>query len=223
MEDLISSECDSEGLQQQIENILVKAHTQARMSGLGSNNIPGELEIFIQKLLTPKLPWYTILNKYVSQIVKDDYSYRRPNRRYIPDYYLPTLYSEAIGDITIAIDISGSVRESEFTQFISEVTHVMKRIKPKELTLILFDTKIKSINKIKSLADLAKVKFVGRGGTSIEELITELNRTKPVVSIVLTDGDFRIPSTEVKSPLIWLIHNNPSFKIHYGKTVHYKI
>ncbi len=209
--------------QQMVEGLLVKAYTQAKMSNSGIGDIPGELEIFINKLLTPKLPWYTILNKYINKIVKDDYSFRKPNRRYLPDYYLPSLYSENVEDITVAIDISGSVSDSEFTQFITEVTHIVKRIKPKTTTLILFEQGIKSINKISDIKDLAKIRFIGRGGTDIKEVVTHLNKTKPVISLIFTDGDFYVPKKDIKSPVIWLIHNNPKWKIHYGKTIHYKV
>jgi len=211
------------GLQDQIEELLIRAQIQSKMADEKPGSIPGELELFIESLLTPKLPWHKILYKYLLSITKDDYSYKRPNKRYLPEYYLPSLYSEGMGKLAIAVDISGSVTDLEFKQFITEVGAMLKQLKPSEISLILFDTEIKSITSIKSMNDLMKVKFVGRGGTDIYPILQHLDKTKPQISVIFTDGDFNIPKQGTKVPLIWLIHNNPKFSIHYGKTIHYKI
>lgn len=210
-------------IQREIEDILVRAQLQAKMAGNSPGAIPGDIQIFLNKLLDPKLPWNRILAKYLNKYSKNDYSWKKPSRRFFPTHYLPSLYSEFLMDLAFAVDTSGSVSDKDFHRFISEVNGVMRMMKPEKLTLIQFDTEIKSVDQVKSLNDLANVKFTGRGGTDVSPVIEWANKNKPQVLLIFTDGEFGIPSFDCKSDLVWLIHNNPRFTYPQGKVIHYEI
>lgn len=221
MEDLVPADAPGE-LVEAVNDILIRAAMQSKMANEKPGSIPQELEVFINSLTNPKLPWHQILMKYVNSTNKEDYSWQRPNRRFMPDMYLPSLYSESLGHIAVAVDTSGSVSGEEFTQFISELHSIIKSVKPKEITLIDFDTSIKEVHKVKSVQELSKIRFKGRGGTCVRDLINWVNAAKPTVTLVFTDGEF-YNSSDTKLPLVWLIHNNKRFKSKYGKTIHYDI
>lgn len=210
-------------LQNKIEDILVRAAVQSRMQGDKPGTIPGSIQIFLDKLLNPKLPWQTILRKYMNNMNKVDYSWRRPNRRYFPDHHLPSLYSEALVDIAVAVDTSGSVSDEEFHRFVSEVASIFKSHKPKKITLIQFDTSLRAINEVHSLDELKALKFTGRGGTLIKPVIDWVHENKPQLMMIFSDGGFHHYNQPVKSPLLWMIHNNPKFTAPYGKIVHYEV
>ena len=54
--------------------------------------LPAELERYIQELLNPVLPWKEILARFVDQVSRNDYSWTRPNARYMAQgFYLPAL------------------------------------------------------------------------------------------------------------------------------------
>ena len=210
-------------LEEAIQDILVRAQLQSKMAGDKPGTIPGEIEISLNKLLDPKLPWHRLLAKYLNKYAKNDYSWRKPSRRYFPKHYLPALYSEHIMDLVFAVDTSGSVSDEDFNRFISEVAGVLRMMKPEQITLIQFDTEIKAVDKIQHLQDLYKVKFTGRGGTRIESVIEYINQNKSQVLLVFTDGDFHIPSITTKTDLVWLINNNHRFTYPQGKVIHYEI
>lgn len=225
MMDLMPPPEDIPDLQEQVQDILIRASIQSKNQGDAIGTIPGEIQIFLEGLLAPKLPWYRILQKYIQSIAKFDYTFRKPNRRFLPKYIMPGMFSESLIDVTIAVDTSGSVSDTEFGQFISETASIFKMLNPGKITLIQFDTKIKDVSVLRSVQDLRNVDFVGRGGTKIAPVMKWAEEKKPQLLLIFTDGDFTpAPKyTEPKSSVIWIIHNNPEFKANFGKTIHYSI
>ena len=213
----------SEDLSNEVEEILIRAAMQSKLQGDGAGTIPGDIEIFLQKLLNPKLPWQRILQKYIQNLSKHDYSWRKPNRRFLPNHYLPSMFSEKLMDIAIAVDASGSVSDDDFKLFVSETHGILKMMKPDKITLIQFDRNIKSVDSISNIRDLMNVKFIGRGSTSIEPVMNWADKHKPKLLLVFTDGEFNFYNTDYKTNTVFLIHNNPQFKSPYGKVIHYEI
>jgi predicted metal-dependent peptidase len=213
-----------EQLRQDIQDILCRAAMQSRMSNDKPGSIPGEIELFLDRLLNPKLPWYRILQKYLNSFSKSDYSFRKPNRRFFPEHILPSMYGRNLIDLAAFVDISGSVSDHEFHVQVSETAAVMRMMKPRQIMFGQFDTEIKSVDRIQSLADMSKISFTGRGGTCIEPVIEWANTHKPQLLMVFTDGYFNW-SDEIKTqvPVIWLIYNNPNFTAPFGKVIHYEI
>ena len=91
---------------------------------------------------------------------------------------MPSLYSEKLMDLTIAVDTSGSVNDQEFNVFVSEVHSILRMMKPEKITLLQFDTQIKSVTKIRNLKELTQCKFTGRGGTRIDPVLDWVNKMK---------------------------------------------
>lgn len=212
-----------EQIETKIQEILIRASLQSKIAGDKPGSVPGMVEIYLDRLLNPKLPWQTILRRFLNDRIKDDYSWRKPNRRFFPDYHLPSMYSEGLSHLAFAVDTSGSVSDSDFQRFISEIHGVMKQFKPARLTLIQFDTCIKSIDTISTVQDLMRVKFHGRGGTHIKEVMDWAEKEKPQALLLFTDGGFRQIPYKMKTPIVWLIHDNPRWQGIFGKTIHYEM
>ena len=212
-----------DSITQDIQDILIRAAMQSKMHGDAPGSIPGDIEIYLNKLLNPKLPWQRILQKYIQNLSKHDYSWRKPNRRFFPNHYLPSMFSEKLMDIAIAIDSSGSVSDDDFKVFVSETHGILKMMKPDKITLIQFDGAIKSVDNIGSIRDLMNVKFIGRGGTRIEPVMEWAKENQPKLLLVFTDGDFNFYNTGYKTNTVFLIHNNPRFESPYGKVINYEI
>lgn len=226
MQDLRSPSSDDslqgqKEFEKHVQDILIRARIQSKMAHDKPGTIPGDIELYLDKLLNPKLPWQTILRKYLRTYNKSDYSWRKPNRRFLPDHYLPSLHGEALMDLVIFVDISGSVSDYQFKMIVSEVASIFRMMKPKKITLIQFDTNIKSVIEIGSIQELRQVKFTGRGGTRIKPVLDWAAEHKPQLSLVFTDGHFRFDRTEHKHDTLWMINDNPCWKAPFGKAVHY--
>ena len=218
-----SSPAETKAAEEALSDIIVRAAIQSKVAGDKPGTIPGEIEIFINKLLDPKLPWYRILHKYMNQFNRNDFTFRKPNRRFFPDHYLPSLHSENLDEVAVAVDASGSVSDADFLQFISEVHTILKRFRPAKITLVQFDSRLKAVDEVRNVSELSRVKFSGRGGTQIEPVLEWARTNKPTVLLIFTDGYFHHHEAEApKFPVVWLIHDNDGFAAPFGKVIHYQ-
>lgn len=207
-----------------LDDILVRAVVQSKMAGDSAGSIPGEIELYLDNLLNPKLPWQTILRKWLKSLGKFDYSWKRPNRRFQPEHYLPSLWSEgAMVDFQAWVDISGSETNDDFHRFISELGGILRMMKPKKIELGQFDTCIKSITTVKSVQELENVVFHGRGGTKITQVLNHIEKTRPKVALIFTDGGFNMDRRKMQgnANVLWMIHDNPNWTAPFGKVIHY--
>lgn len=213
-----------QNLRAKVEDLLVQAQQASKMAGDKPGTVPGSMEIFLDQMLNPKLPWHTILRRWFLSQAKTDFSWQRPNKRFFPDFYLPSMLSTSLVDVMVAVDISGSVSDDDFKQFVSETASIMKKLKPKNIRFVQFDTRIQQDDNIRSMSDLKKLSFTGRGGTDPTPVIELAQKVKPKVLLFFTDGEFymdRVP--EYKGNLVWLIHNNERFSAPFGKIIHYEL
>lgn len=220
MPDLRATDMLPEDQKRHVEDIIIRAATQAQMQGQ-PGSIPGEIQLFLDKLFKPKLPFPQLLRRYMTEFAKVDYSWRKPNRRFFPAHHLPSLEGRKVMDLDFYIDISGSVDDEQFLAFISEIAGVMKMMKPNKIRIVQFDTRIQHVDVIKSFADIAKLKFTGRGGTCIECIMEMIEAGNATLSMVFTDGGFNWKRNGSKKKILWLINDNPRWKPLFGSVLHF--
>lgn len=221
-DDLGEPAVSSEKLTREIEDILVRAQIQSEIAKNTPGSIPGEIQIFLNKLLRPKLPWNRILAKYLHAFNRNDYTFARPNRRFLPAHYLPSLFSQNLTDLAVAVDTSGSVSDEDFRRFISETHSILRMMQPEKISFLQFDTELKSVDEVKSVKELMSVRFSGRGGTDPTAVFEWANCNKPKFMLIFTDGEFCFPEVPCNTPIVWLIHANPNWTAPLGKTIHYE-
>ncbi|MCD1628495.1 DUF2201 family putative metallopeptidase [Marinobacter shengliensis] len=222
--DIEPSGLPSDEARERLNDVLIKATLQSKMAGDDAGSIPGSIQVYVDTLTNPKLPWDRILTRYFNRMQKSDYSFRKPNKRYLPyDVILPTAYSEALGDVAFAFDMSGSVSDKETKQFVSDSYHVLKKVKPRTLNLVQFDTRVFQVDEIRTEQELMRINFRGRGGTTIDPVMEWGQKHQPDVLVVFTDGYFRPASFDPGVPVIWIIHDNPKWTAPFGKVIHYNI
>lgn len=210
-------------LVKEVEDILVRAAIYSKQANDKAGTVPLDIEVYLDKLLNPKLPWNRIMANWFQSFAKTDYSWKKPNRRFFPEHHLPSMYGTALMNIGIGVDISSSVTDHEFKQQISEVHDILVKLKPEKITLLLFNTQISVVKEIKSARELLDVQFTGRGGTDIDPVIEYANEHKLPALLVLSDGGFNFSDVTTKTPTIFVVYNNPGFEAPFGKVVHYEI
>lgn len=221
--DLMPPSGDPEELKAELEDLLIQAKVKSDMAGDKPGSIPGEIEVALDKLLNPKLPWDQILARYFTAFDKTEYTFRKPNRRFLPHHILPSAYGEALGHVAMAIDMSGSVSDEETNQFVSDAHSVIQNVKLKKLNLVQFDTRVFAVDEVRSTAELLSLRFAGRGGTNINPVLEWAQKEKPDVLVIFTDGYFSAPKSDPGVPVVWLIHNHKNFTAPFGKIIHYEI
>lgn len=213
-----------DAVSQDIDVMLQQASQIVAAKGLEPGNIPQMIQVYLDSLLKPKLPMAQHLRRFFQTMAKNDYSWRRINRRFKP-MLIPGMWSEKLSNIAFAFDMSGSVSDADTKRYVSEMFGVMRMLKPDQLTLVQFDTGIKSVDKIKSVKDMHGIKLVGRGGTNIECVMEWAKKHKPTALVVFTDGEYRHPSFNPGCPILWMIHGHRKDKFHcdFGTTIRFEV
>lgn len=185
---------------------------QQRMAGaaqqaIQAGKLGGQLKRLIDHLLQPQLPWRMLLARYMSARARDDYSYSRPSRRE-GDFILPSLRSHQM-DLVVAIDTSGSIKDSEIDEFIDEVDALKGQVRA-QVTLLPCDA---------TLCEGAPFHFEpweqfcrpqdlkGGGGTSFVPVFEWVAKAglEPDLLVYFTDANGEFPRREPPYPVIWLV------------------
>lgn len=220
-----SSEEQQQQMEQEVQDTLVKASVQTEMNGQSKDGIPGELQKMFDELNNPVIPWTILLQRFLQETAKNEYVFTRPNRRYFPQFYLPSLQGEGLSRIDFVVDTSGSIGNKEFTAFLTEVDQVLKQYKPEKIGFSQFDHQYRGTEIIDKFTDITSVKMKGGGGTDISStmkyLAEEVKDTKAIV--VFTDGYLETNVIQPSVPVLWAVYDNPNFKAHFGETIHFNL
>ena len=218
---------DSKVVEAMVKAQLQESIQAAAMAAKQAGAKPGDLPEFVQRMIeemgNPKLPWYVILQNYVNGFAKDDYSWQRPSKRFMPDMIIPSLYSETLERINVYIDISGSVSNADYTAFITELVSMFDSVNPQAMGIIGFNTQITEEVVCESSEDIRKLVMLGNGGTSIQPVVKHIAENSAEISIVLTDGYYREPEFNPQTPVLWVIYDNPDFTCDWGTIVHFDL
>ena len=207
-----------------IEDLLNQSKVQAKMDdGFNPDGLPEEMKRMLAEMEKPKLAWNIILQRFLNEVAKNNYNFLKPNRRFFPQYYLPSLHSEGLSRVDFIIDTSGSIGNKEFAQFLSEVDKVLKQFKPEEIGVSQFDHKYRGTEIVTSATDIRKLKIRGGGGTRIEETLEAVGKMPTKCIVIFTDGYMNLNLVKPKMPVVWAIYDNDNFEPPFGKAIHFKI
>ncbi|CAK0775280.1 conserved hypothetical protein [Gammaproteobacteria bacterium] len=187
---------------------LAGASQLARQAG----KLSGDLARLVEHLLQPQLPWRMLLARYLSTAARDDYSFQRPSRREGP-YILPSLRSGQL-DVTVALDVSGSISDTELQEFLAEINAIKGQVRAR-ITLHACDEHLASggpwIFESWEMLSLPP-SLQGGGGTSflpVFNWLADCDRA-PDLLIYFTDAQGQFPPREPFYPVLWLIKGKAS-------------
>lgn len=209
--------------QQKIKQILSKAAQQSQLRGDEAGTIPGDIKRMIDEIHNPKLDWFTILMNYMTAFDKTDYSFKRPNRRYFPEHYLPGLQGESMGELALAFDSSGSVSQKEFSAYFGETAYMRDMLKPIKTTIIDFDTRINNVYELSKEESMDHVSFSGGGGTDLRPVFEYYKDKAPTVLLVFSDFYCSKITKDPGYPVIWISVNNKAAEVDFGTLIHYDL
>ena len=162
----------------------------------------------INKFLKPKVPWYKLLRKYVNDLGSYYYNWKRPNKRF-RNIYLPRNEPDidSLENISIYLDTSGSVDDSDVQRFISEIKYIQDNLKPKTLHIYQFNTKIVNHDIYTREKPFKTLNIYGRGGTDLEDVHKSILKTKPTFSIIFTDLYCEPMESVGRLKVLWIINS----------------
>lgn len=183
------------------------ATIQAANIAKQQGNLPASMERIVDEVMGNKVNWRERLRRFATQHTKNDFSWSRPQRRMIPHgYYLPSLYSEAMGLLVDAIDTSGSIDQYVLNLFGAEVAAAKMMARPEKLINIYCDARVNRVDEFGE-HELPTFKMCGGGGTDFRPPFKyiEQHNLKPACFIYLTDGEGRFPDAPPPYPVLWVM------------------
>jgi len=192
----------------------------AAQSAMQAGKLGDDMARMLDFLLQPELPWRNLLAQYMTSVARDDYSYTRPNSRRGDPAVFPSLRSAQI-NIIVALDTSGSISDTEITEFVSEIDAI-KSLMRAQITLHTCDSSLHTDGPwVFEAWDEFKVpaKIIGGGGTNFKPVFewAEKRDILPDILVYFTDAEGAFPEIEPSFPVIWLVKGKK--KVPFGTRI----
>ncbi|KKN90158.1 hypothetical protein LCGC14_0232740 [marine sediment metagenome] len=179
---------------------------QAAAVAKSQGQFPADLERFVGELLHPKVNWVDRLRQFVEHSARNDYSWLKPNRRHLGrGIYLPSLHSQEIGCIVIAVDTSGSISQVELTRFATELSEILSTIDIEKVYVVYCDAKVAGTEEFDKTDLPIRLHAKGGGGTDFKPPFkwVEDNGIIPACFIYMTDMYCNSFPQEPEYPVMW--------------------
>jgi predicted metal-dependent peptidase len=182
------------------------ATAQAEATAKAMGTTAGDTARAIRDQVAPKVDWRDVLRRYLSAAAKSDYAWTPPNRRYIArGLYLPSLRSEALGPVVVAVDTSGSIDDATLAVFSAEITAILDEAAPEAIHVVYCDAAVKAVESFEA-HDVIQLTPKGGGGTAFRPVFEWVAQSdiQPVCAIYLTDLDGRNFGEPPDYPVLWV-------------------
>jgi predicted metal-dependent peptidase len=194
---------------------IAQAAQAAKMMG----KLPGSMQRLVDEILQPKVSWVDVLRRFMQRAKTSTRSWARPNRRFLAQgLYLPSVSGEALGEIVVAVDCSGSISQRVISEFAAEIRAIHEDTSPARLHVVYFDAKV-SHHDAFTPDDTVEIKPHGGGGTAFSPIFQFVadKQITPAACVVLTDlhcSDFG-PAPDY--PVLWV--SNGATRAPWGEVV----
>jgi predicted metal-dependent peptidase len=180
---------------------LSQAASRARTMG----DLPAGLERLVERLLSPRLDWRQLLNRFIQASARCDYAWMPPNRRYLHQgLYLPSIRSTDLPEVVVVIDTSGSVAPSELDQFAAELSAILETC-AQTVHLLYCDSRVTRAETVGRQDLPLSLNAHGGGGTDFRPAFDWVERRgiAPLCMIYLTDLACNRFPRPPRYPVLW--------------------
>ena len=212
---------------QQIRDEIKEAMIQSAAAA-GAGKVPAGIQRMIKDMTEPKISWRDLVRQEIQSIIRNDYSFTRPNRKSMHSgAILPGMKEATTIDIGISIDMSGSIGQEDATVFLSEVKGIVDQYEDFKINLWCFDTEIYNHKEFSqdNSEELFEYEPQGGGGTdfAVNWTFMEENGIRPKKFIMFTDG-YPCGSwgDEDYCDTIFIVKGNETADAPFGQTVIYE-
>jgi hypothetical protein len=182
------SQEERDRVRQEVKQAIINAAQSAE-----AGTLPKGVERLIKHATNPIMPWRELLQINLTSAIRSDYSWMKPSRRsWHMDAIMPGMNPGEEIDVTIAIDMSGSISNKQAQQFLGEISGMMASFDGYKIHVFCFDTDTYNPANYTSenMDVIDEYEPQGGGGTDFDCIFTYLkeNAIEPKRLIVFTDG-----------------------------------
>ncbi len=205
----------------------VREATMQAAQAAGAGNTPASVARLIKELTEPKMNWRDLLRQQIQSLIKNDYSFTRPNRKgWHMGAVLPGLKNDETIDVCISIDMSGSISDVQAKDFLSEIKGIMEEYKDYKIKLWCFDTQVYNEAEFDGYNDdIMSYEVKGGGGTDFMAnwVYMKEHDINPKKFIMFTDGyPWDSWGEEDYCDTLFIIHGNDSIVPPFGHYAYYE-
>ena len=208
---------ERERMRQEVKQAIINAAQSAE-----TGQLPLGVERLIRQATDPVMPWRELIQTNLTSAIRTDYSWMRPSRRgWHMDAIMPGMTPGEEIDVVVAIDMSGSISNSQAQAFLGEIGGMMDSFDGYKVHVFCFDTETYNPQDFTSenLDSIDTYEPMGGGGTDFDSIFDYLKKVGNVPNrlIVFTDGypcgswgDANYCDTT------WIIHGDPNPNPPFG-------
>ena len=207
---------ERERVRQEVKQAIINAASSAE-----AGSLPLGVERLIKQHTNPVMPWRDLIQTNLTSAIRTDYSWMRPSRRgWHMDAIMPGMNPGEEIDVVIAIDMSGSISNSQAQAFLGEIGGMMNSFDGYKVHVFCFDTETYNPKDFSSenMDLIDEYEPMGGGGTDFDCIFKYLKDVGNVPNrlIVFTDGyPFGSWGDADYCDTTWIIHGdknpNPPF------------
>lgn len=219
----VLSDAERDKIKEEIKEAMLTAAQTA-----GAGNLPAGVKRLIDTMTDPKLNWRELIAQEIEACFKNDYSFRRPNKRGAHiDAILPGMIPGEKIDIVVFNDCSGSMSDAMLRDIHGEVKGIMQSFEDFELHIGTFDTEVYNFQSFTpdNIHDIDDYQMQGGGGTDFECVFNYLKDMdiSPKKLIIFTDGyPFGSWGDPTYCDTIFVIHGHNNVEAPFGITCQYE-
>lgn len=211
-------------VQREWEATVRMAVSVARAANAGQ--LPGFLERLVKQLKAPKMSWRDLTRQFIDQSMTKDYSWSRPNRRYISrGLIMPGFVPDALHHMIFVGDVSGSVSQELMRCMVSEIAGALDSGAADKLTVLYADTEVRQVDEYVQ-GDVVEAKVIAGGGTDFRDSFEWIKKNAPDAACVVYLTDMMTCSwgEDPGMPVLWGAFSSEgylnSLKVPFGQIVH---
>jgi len=197
---------------------------QSAKAAKSVGKLPSSLERLVDELVNVSTPWHQILERFMQAKVKNDISWRRPNRRFIGrNIYLPGAdYTPTMGTVVIGVDTSGSIGNDELAMFGGHINRILETCTPERVVVVFCHTQVCRVDDYTPEDFPISLETTETGGTAFEPVFDYIddNDIDPEVVVYLTDGYGDQSEFTSTHETIWLTTHSEAFD--WGTVIKYE-
>ena len=211
------SQEERDRVRQEVRQAIINAAQSAE-----AGSMPKGVERLIKQATDPVMPWRELIQTNLTSAIRTDFSWMRPSRRgWHMDAIMPGMTPGEEIDVVVAIDMSGSISNSQAQAFLGEISGMMEAFDGYKVHVFCFDTEIYNPQDFTSenMDVIDNYEPMGGGGTDFDAIFNYLKEVGNVPKrlIVFTDGypcgswgDAEYCDTT------WIIHGDPDPNPPFG-------
>lgn len=178
-------------------------HAAKQAQAMG--RLPAGVERLVEEIKNPPQDWRALLRRFVQLNATNDYSWSMPSTKFLClGLYLPSLRSEQMPPLVVAIDTSGSIDRLVLSQFAREINAIVEEVQPQAVHVLYCDTRVQAAVMFEQ-GEPITINPKGGGGTDFRPVFNwiEEQGINPSCLVYLTDMAGRFPNSEPSYPVLW--------------------